>query len=296
MKSGILNIYKEAGYTSFDVVAKLRTILGIRKIGHTGTLDPDATGVLPVCIGKATKVCDLLTDKDKTYEAIMQLGITTDTQDLSGKVLSSSEVSTSEDMVREVISHYVGKQWQTPPMYSAKKVNGKKLYEYARAGEIIERKPVEIYVYEIEILSMNLPEVSLKIHCSKGTYIRTLIHDIGQELGCGAAMKSLKRTQVSQFLLSESLTLSQIEVFVNKGVIESYILPIDEVFSNLPQIIATDVATNKLRNGNKISLNEVEGSVCEGNRVRLYLSDNRFVGIFVCVSGMLKPEKMFLEE
>ncbi len=295
MKSGIINVYKEAGYTSFDVVAKLRGILRIRKIGHTGTLDPDATGVLPVCIGKATKVCGMLTDLDKTYEALMQLGITTDTQDLSGEILAKKDVLVSEDEVREVISHYVGKQLQMPPMYSAKKVNGKKLYEYARAGEEIARKPSEITVYEIEILSIDLPEVAIRVHCSKGTYIRTLIHDIGQELGCGAAMQSLKRTQVSQFLISESLTLTQIEEYVNAGVIEDYLLPIDEFFIDLPKVHAKEEATNKLLNGNKISVDETSCSSFEGSRVRLYLADDRFVGIFLCEDGILKPEKMFLE-
>ena len=184
---GILNIYKEKGYTSHDVVAKLRGILKTKKIGHTGTLDPDAQGVLPVCVGRATKLCDMLTDKDKAYETVMLLGKTTDTQDITGSVLSESELGEdiTAEKVTEVINSFVGEYMQVPPMYSALKVNGKKLYELARSGIEVERKARKVYIHSIEIKDISLPRVTMTVNCSKGTYIRTLCHDIGETLGAG---------------------------------------------------------------------------------------------------------------
>ena len=182
MYNGIINVYKEKGYTSFDVVARMRGICGQKKIGHTGTLDPDAEGVLPVCLGKATKVCDMLTDSDKVYRAVMQLGIETDTQDLTGTVLSACEVPVlTETEIRDVIRTFQGEIMQVPPMYSALKVNGKKLCDLARAGVTVERKARPVTIYEIRIERVELPEIELTVSCSKGTYIRTLCHDIGQK-------------------------------------------------------------------------------------------------------------------
>ena len=186
MIHGIINVYKEKGFTSHDVVAKLRGIVGQKKIGHTGTLDPDATGVLPVCLGKATKLCDLLTDKNKTYEAVLLLGKTTDTQDITGEVLEEkSTEALTEEKVREAIEGFIGDYEQIPPMYSALKVNGKKLYELAREGKVIERKARPVKILDIQILEIDLPKVRMEVSCSKGTYIRTLCHDIGDKLGCG---------------------------------------------------------------------------------------------------------------
>ena len=191
---GVLIIRKEKGYTSHDVVAKLRGILHMKKIGHTGTLDPDAEGVLPVVLGRATKLVDLLTEKRKTYEALLHLGIETDTQDMTGTVLNEKPVTVSEEEVKAVIESFLGEQEQIPPMYSALKVNGKKLYELAREGKTVERKARPVCFYEIEILEMDLPMVRFSVTCSKGTYIRTLCHDIGQKLDCGACMEELTRT------------------------------------------------------------------------------------------------------
>ena len=197
MIHGIINVYKEKGFTSHDVVAKLRGIVGQKKIGHTGTLDPDATGVLPVCLGKATKLCDLLTDKNKTYEAVLLLGKTTDTQDITGEVLEEkSTEALTEEKVREAIEGFIGDYEQIPPMYSALKVNGKKLYELAREGKVIERKARPVKILDIQILEIDLPKVRMEVSCSKGTYIRTLCHDIGEKLGCGGCMESLMRTRV----------------------------------------------------------------------------------------------------
>ena len=210
--NGIINVYKEKGYTSHDVVAVLRKIAGQKKIGHTGTLDPDATGVLPVCLGRATKLCDLLTDRDKTYEAVLLLGKTTDTQDISGAILKEQPTDhLNEAEVTKVIESFKGTYDQIPPMYSALKVNGKKLYELAREGKTIERKSRKVEIKEIRILEMALPRVRMEVSCSKGTYIRTLCHDIGEKLGCFGCMESLLRTKVSRFEIESSLKLSEIQ-------------------------------------------------------------------------------------
>lgn len=211
MINGIINVYKEKGYTSHDVVARLRGILHQKKIGHTGTLDPDAEGVLPVCLGKGTKLCGLLTDKRKTYEAVLHLGLDTDTQDISGVVKRECEVRVSQEEVRACMESFVGEQMQIPPMYSALKVKGKKLYELAREGIEVERQPRPVTFYEIRILSMELPFVRFSVTCSKGTYIRTLCHDIGEKLGCMGCMESLLRTRVDRFDIQDSLKLSAIE-------------------------------------------------------------------------------------
>ena len=200
MVNGILNVYKEKGYTSHDVVAKLRGIVGQKKIGHTGTLDPDAEGVLPVCLGRATKVCDMLTEKDKTYEAVLLLGKETDTQDISGTVLRVGETEgLTQEQVKDCVMSFVGEYDQIPPMYSALKVNGKKLYELAREGKTIERKSRKVEIKEIRILEMALPRVRMEVSCSKGTYIRTLCHDIGEKLGCFGCMESLITTKFIHF-------------------------------------------------------------------------------------------------
>ena len=200
MINGIVNIYKEKGYTSHDVVAVLRKVVGQKKIGHTGTLDPDATGVLPVCLGRATKVCELLTDHDKTYEALLLLGKTTDTQDISGEVLEERDPGDlTEEEVRSCIESFIGEYDQIPPMYSALKVNGKKLYELAREGKTVERKSRKVQIHGIRILEMNFPHVRMEVDCSKGTYIRTLCHDIGEKLQVGGCMEELERTKVGRF-------------------------------------------------------------------------------------------------
>ncbi len=212
MWNGILNIYKEKGYTSHDVVAKLRGIVKQKKIGHTGTLDPDAEGVLPVCLGKATRLCDMLTDQSKTYEAVLLLGKTTDTQDITGQILEERETGhLTEEEVCACIAGFTGEYAQLPPMYSALKVNGRKLYELARQGIEVERKKRSVTIHEILIQEVSLPRVRMRVRCSKGTYIRTLCHDIGRELGCGGCMAALLRTQVGCFELKDSMKLREVE-------------------------------------------------------------------------------------
>ena len=280
---GIINVRKEKGFTSFDVVAKLRGILKMKKIGHTGTLDPDAEGVLPVCIGKATRVCDLLTDKDKVYEAVMLLGKETDTQDMTGTILKESEVNLSIEEVKQCIESFVGEYAQIPPMYSAIKINGKKLYELARQGKEVERKARKVTIYEIKVLSIDFSEneFTMEVSCSKGTYIRTLCKDIGEFLGCGAAMKTLVRTRVSEFFLEQALTLGQIEQAVKEGKIQDYLIPIDAMFSDLKDCVVSDEALRLLLNGNCIAKKDTSYQMPKDKeRVRMYSMENEFYAIY----------------
>ena len=276
---GIINVRKEKGFTSFDVVAKLRGILKMKKIGHTGTLDPDAEGVLPVCIGKATRVCDLLTDKDKVYEAVMLLGKETDTQDMTGTILKESEVNLSIEEVKQCIESFVGEYAQIPPMYSALKVNGKKLCDLAREGVEVERKARKVQILDIAILSIDLPRVTMRVHCSKGTYIRTLCHDIGEKLGCGGAMEELLRTRSGNFTLEESMTLSQVEEAVADGTIGEKLVSIEDVLSMYPVLTCTPEGDRLLNNGNPLPEELVQGGSRE-EKVRMYKSSGNFTGIY----------------
>ncbi len=261
MLNGIINIYKEEGYTSFDVVAVLRGILKIRKIGHTGTLDPLARGVLPVCLGNGTKLCDMLTDRTKTYEAVMLLGTSTDTEDTSGKVLETKEVNVSKEEVIEAVNSFVGDYDQVPPMYSALKVDGKKLYELARQGVVIERKPRRIHINSIEITDINLPYVTMNIDCSKGTYIRSLCRDIGDKLGCGGCMDKLTRTRVGGFEIKDAYTLAQVEEIAKAGHIEDILLSVEEAFDIYECLKVKKEYKVKIDNGNPLYLNCFEKKV-----------------------------------
>ncbi len=300
MIDGIINVYKEKGFTSHDVVAKLRGILHQKKIGHTGTLDPDATGVLPVCLGKGTKVCDLLTEKSKTYEAVLLLGKTTDTQDISGQVLLECEVSCSREEAEDAVRSFLGAYDQIPPMYSALKVNGKKLYELARAGVEVERKPRRVEILDIEILNVELPRVEFRVNCSKGTYVRTLCQDIGEKLGCGGCMESLVRTRVAQFSIKESLKLAEIEQLAAAGRIMEKVLPVDGCFSEYPAFCTRPEADRFLYNGNGVYARqaapmEKNGEAETADLVRMYDSKGTFIGLFFFdgVNKSWKPKKMF---
>ncbi len=294
MKSGIILIDKEQGFTSFDVIAKLRGILKTKKLGHTGTLDPDATGVLPVCIGKATKVCDLLTDMSKTYETVLLLGQQTDTQDISGKVLHKASVTCDEEAVRKEIAGMVGKQLQTPPMYSAKKINGQKLYDLARAGQEVHREPVPIEIFQIDILWMELPRVAMRISCSKGTYIRTICDDIGEKLGCYGCMEALRRTQVGRFDISSCYSLGEVETMMADGTIEDAIASIDSLFMDLDAVVVREDSVRLLENGNPLlwsNIVEPGGT----DHVRMYHPDGRFAGIYQKTTQGYALRKNFLE-
>lgn len=295
MINGILNIYKEKGYTSHDVVAKLRGIVGQRKIGHTGTLDPDAVGVLPVCLGKATKLCDLLTDKSKEYETVLLLGVETDTQDITGKVLNEIETTKlNEDIVKTCIQEFVGSYSQIPPMYSALKIDGKKLYELAREGKTVERKPREVQIYGLEIIEMNLPRVRMKVSCSKGTYIRTLCHDIGQRLHCGGCMEELTRTRVGTFALDNAMTLSEIEQYRKMNKIEEITMPVDKMFEAYQQLKLSGEKLRRVYNGNTFMQSDMK---CVNEEIiRVYNEEDEFVALYVYKEDKqcFKAWKMFL--
>mgnify|MGYP002518795639 CR=1 FL=1 len=283
MIHGVINVYKEQGFTSHDVVAKLRGIVGQKKIGHTGTLDPDAVGVLPVCLGRATKLCDMLTDKDKVYEAVMLLGVETDTQDVTGQVLKTYDTTgLTEKQVRDAVAGFEGDYDQIPPMYSALKVNGKKLYELAREGKTVERAARRVQIFDIEILNIELPRVKMRVHCSKGTYIRTLCHDIGQRLGCGACMEKLTRTKVSRFEIKDSLTLAQIEALKKENRLPEIVIPIDQMFADYVRITVSGEAARLAYNGNGIKDRDVrkEKNVLDEAYVRVYDDVGDFIGVY----------------
>ena len=299
MIHGIINVYKEKGFTSHDVVAKLRGIVGQKKIGHTGTLDPDATGVLPVCLGKATKLCDLLTDKNKTYEAVLLLGKTTDTQDITGEVLEEkSTEALTEEKVREAIEGFIGDYEQIPPMYSALKVNGKKLYELAREGKVIEREARPVKILDIQILEIDLPKVRMEVSCSKGTYIRTLCHDIGEKLGCGGCMESLMRTRVSTFRIEDAKTLDEIETLKQEGKLAELLVPIDAMFPFYPKITVKDDWKAFAKNGNPLDLKMLKGACGqdEETQVRLYDESGKFIAIYQWKEKKYHIVKMFFNE
>lgn len=286
MIHGVVNIYKEKGFTSHDVVAKLRRIVGQKKIGHTGTLDPDAVGVLPVCLGKATKLCDMLTEKDKTYETVLLLGKTTDTQDISGEVLEErSTEQLEEEVLKEIILSFVGDYEQVPPMYSALKVGGKKLYELAREGKEVERKARAVKIHHIQIKEIALPRIRMEVKCSKGTYIRTLCHDIGKKAGCGACMEELIRTEVERFQIQDSLTLGEVEELVQKEELKTHLIAIDEMLSDREKVYLKPDAALLVRNGNtfvkkdilwETSLEQYE----DEEQVLVYDDERNFIAVY----------------
>lgn len=303
MIHGILNVYKEKGYTSHDVVAKLRGITGQKKIGHTGTLDPEAVGVLPVCLGRATKLCGMLTDKDKCYETVLLLGIETDTQDITGKIQKEEDISGLEEAeVTHVVRSFTGEYEQIPPMYSALKVNGRKLYELAREGREVERRARRVKIRGIEILALELPLVRMRVVCSKGTYIRTLCHDIGEQLGCGGAMESLTRSRVGIFGIEEALTLEQLEKLRDEDKISTVIVKPDTVLEKDRAVTVTAAGQRMAENGNVLTMDQLERQAGEtefadAQQLRVYDRTGRFYGIYRYYkeTDVIKPVRMFLE-
>ncbi|NLM13728.1 MAG: tRNA pseudouridine(55) synthase TruB [Epulopiscium sp.] len=300
--NGILNIYKEKGYTSHDVVAIIRKLLHQKRVGHTGTLDPEAEGVLPICIGKATKVVEFLTDQKKRYLAMAKLGITTTTQDHTGDIVETRPVVFNKDKIKEIVQSFIGEYEQIPPMYSAIKVNGKKLYELARQGKTIERKARKVHIYDIKITSFMPPDqIELDILCSKGTYIRTLCADIGDQLGCGAHMSNLIRTEVGIFNVNNSIKLDQFKELVDKQEINNVIIKVDELFHDYPSVIIKESGEKALNNGNKIYFSYIQSdikSIKAHKTVKVYNYHGSFVGIYNVVKqgaeSYLKPLKLFL--
>lgn len=288
--NGIINIFKEKGYTSHDVVAKMRGILKQKKIGHSGTLDPDATGVLPVLLGNATVLSDMLTDKSKEYEAVLLLGMSTYTQDISGEILKKADTSSlKEDDVKSAVLSFLGEYMQLPPMYSALKVGGKKLVDLAREGKEVKREPRRVHIFDIDIIDISLPRVKFRAKVSKGTYIRTLCHDIGEKLLVGGCMESLIRTRVDRFDIKGALTLEWVEG--RKECINNDIMSVEEYFSFLPKINTSPDFDKYLHNGNKLKLNK-DFELSE--LYRLYDSQDRFIAIYRREMTELKPFKMFL--
>lgn len=287
MYNGIINIYKEKGYTSFDVVAKLRGILKQKKIGHTGTLDPDATGVLPVCLGKGTKLCDMLLDKDKTYKAVLIFGISTDTEDISGNIINKEDTDSirakiSDKDIEDSINSFLGVYEQLPPMYSAIKINGKRLYELAREGKTVERKKRTVEIKSVNIEKIEFPRVFFEVSCSKGTYIRSLCRDIGERLNVPACMESLERIRAGRFNVDESITLDRLKELLEISELEKYILPIDEALDGYKKVTVKEQFSNLLYNGNYIEVKMINGKDNFKNNewVRVYDYENNFIGIF----------------
>ena len=316
--NGIINIYKEKGFTSHDVVAKLRGILKMKKMGHTGTLDPEAEGVLPVCLGTATRLCDMLTDKIKEYRVVMRFGIATDTEDMTGEIIEEIPVKAGETELRAVLPTFLGKQEQIPPMYSAIKVDGKKLYELAREGKVIERKERPIIIHDILLHSVktdtvgSLHEAELTVVCGKGTYIRSLCRDIGKALGTCACMKSLLRTRSGNCYLDNSLKLSEVEALRDAGTLDEHIVTVEQVFEECKAFQMKPEWDKLLLNGNHINEQDCfELKAQEFTNVeyfdntkntmefpddwyRAYDSTGRFLGLYEKNGKKYVPVKMFL--
>jgi len=275
MKSGIIVLKKEEGITSQGAVNRVKRLFSAEKAGHTGTLDPLATGVLPILIGRAVKASEYMLSSDKYYRATLRLGITTDTEDITGTLLTETDTLPKEDEVNIAVSRFVGEIMQTPPMYSALKVNGKKLCDLARSGETIERKARPVTVYSIDVKKIDSARYFLDVHCSKGTYIRTLCADIGQALGCGGVMETLERTRASVFGLDEAHTLAEIEA-MSENERDALIIPTERVFNSYKKISLSPFFARLARCGVEIYLNKIGAKLDIGERVRLYDGDTFF--------------------
>lgn len=249
MYNGILLLNKEPGFTSHDAVAKLRGILRFRRIGHAGTLDPMAQGLLVMLLGKATRASEYASGAEKEYIADFILGVETDTQDTTGNVLAEAPVDVTESQLRQALSSFEGGYDQVPPMYSAIQKDGVRLYDLARKGKEVERESRFIALPLLELLSFEAPRGKLRVRCSKGTYIRTLCHDLGQRLGCGGAMSALTRVQAGDFSLEDALTLVEVEQLVKEGTLQQHILPVDRLFASLPAVTLTEEGAKRARNG-----------------------------------------------
>ncbi len=277
--NGFINVYKEKGQTSHDVVNKIRKIFGTKKVGHTGTLDPNATGVLPIAVNNATKVIEYMEHDDKTYIAELTLGITTDTEDIWGNILEEKTVNVGKEEIESVIKSFVGKQKQVPPMYSALKVNGKKLYELAREGKTIDRVARDIEIFCIKDIMINENKVSFEVHCSKGTYIRTLCKDIGEKLGCGATMSALERVQSGSFTIDTTVTLEELS---ENG--EKYLLDLEIPLKKFNIISLNEEEGKKYINGIRLGTERKDGLY------RVYI-DGKLYGICRVNENVIRSEK-----
>lgn len=276
--NGILLIDKPSGFTSFDICAVVRGMLRTKKVGHSGTLDPMATGVLPVLIGSATRALDLIPSHDKTYVADFCLGMTTDTLDITGKVLSESRADIDAEQLESVLERFRGDIMQVPPMYSAVSVGGKKLYDLARQGVEVEREARRVTVYRLTLDSYDCESSTgvLTVACSKGTYIRTLIDDIGKSLGCGAVLTSLRRTEASGISVDRCMTLAQAQEYKDNGILESRLLPVDYIFAEYPAVYISDSQAVRFGNGATLALERLRPPVIGGKRQKERLDDEKY--------------------
>lgn len=279
--NGVLVMHKPQGFTSFDVIGKLRGILHMKRLGHTGTLDPMAEGVLPVLVGTATRAADILPVEDKTYRASFRLGLTTDTQDITGQVVTQQQPHVNEGTLREVLSRFVGEISQIPPMYSAVKVDGKRLYQLAREGKEIQRPARLVRVDSIDLLSFHEESGSgeVEVRCGKGTYIRTLLHDLGQALGCGCCMTALLRTECCGFTLQQAHHFDEVQAAADQGQIEKLLIPTDTLFETLPKLKLGANESRLYRNGVKLPLNQLDGVRADTKSYRIYDSEDVFLGL-----------------
>ena len=284
--NGILPICKPQSFTSFDAVKKLRGMLKVKKIGHAGTLDPMATGVLPVFLGNATKACDLLPDQNKAYRVTFRLGLTSDTEDIWGEILTETESHVTEAELRAAAKDFVGDIMQVPPMYSAVKVDGRRLYDIARKGVVVERKARPITVFSLDILSFDEETQTAEalVACSKGTYIRTLCADIGAKLGVGAVMTSLERTEACGFSLGDCLTFEEVQRCLEEGTLEEHILPIERAFPEIPDIYLNEFQQKLYCNGVRLDINRVKCSKVN-SLYRVFGAKKEFLGV-----GKWNPE------
>ena len=288
--SGILNVNKPSGWTSHDVVARLRRLTGQRRIGHAGTLDPLAKGVLVVCLGSATRVVDELMQSTKVYEATIVFGVTTSTDDAEGTVIRSvPNCHISRDDVERELTHFIGRIWQVPPAYSAVKVGGRPLYAAARRGEEVARQPRPVDVYRIELLDWAPPRVCLRIACGKGTYIRSIARDLGERLGCGAHLGDLVRTASGPFTLDDALSLAEVEAAWQQNALRWLLWPVDRALLDLDAVVLSDDQARRMRHGGELRL-----AAKPGERRRAYTVDGTLIGILARIDDdRWKPVKVF---
>ena len=284
--NGIVVVDKPQGWTSQDVVSKLRGVFKTRRIGHGGTLDPMATGVLPVFVGRATRGVEFFEHAEKTYEAVLRLGVTTDTEDTTGRVLEEKPVSVTKEEFLAVLPRFRGEISQIPPMYSALKVNGQKLYDLARQGKEVDRKSRRITIFRLECLSFDGNTAKLLVHCSKGTYIRTLCKDIGEALGCGGCMAALRRVTAGEYTVEKAVSLQEL---TETQTPERYLLPVDSLFSQYEKVVLTPNQEKRCRNGNSFSVNLQSG------QYRAYSQSGEFLMLAQVENGTMSTVKSFFE-
>ena len=287
--NGVILIDKERDWTSNDVVSKLKGILHERRIGHSGTLDPMATGLLVVFVGRATRAVEFAEGHDKSYRASLRLGLVTDTQDITGTVLETNDVSVSDSQLAELLESFKGEQMQLPPMYSAIKVKGKRLYDIARAGGEVERKLRPIVIRDISLKGRDGDDYILDVSCSKGTYVRTICHDIGARLGCGGCMSALRRTQAGGFSVAQAHKLSEVQQYANEGRVQELMIPVDELFCEYEKCSVSANAEKRIRCGNEYKTDLPDGEY------RVYSESGEFLMLGKAENGMMKTIKSFFE-